>query len=216
MPESHFEFAHKGEIIRVPRPSGDRALYRLPMVWMPGRPTWRSWLAENHTRKEGIWLVTAKKGSGFPKLVYADAVEEALCFGWIDSVTGKVDERFSRQLYTPRKAGSTWSKVNKERISRLEPAGLIQPSGQRLIDMAREDGSWNVLDAIEALEVPEDLQKALQVLPAAWENWERFSPSSRKGILAWIAQAKRPETRTRRIEKTARMANEGKRAQFDG
>lgn len=175
------------------------------------RADWRRWLAANHGRTEGVWLVTFKKDSGKPHLPYADAVEEALCFGWIDSKPGKVDEQRSKLWMSPRKAKSAWSRVNKERIERLIAAGLMTAAGLAKIDAAKQDGSWTALDAVEALEIPADLRTALAVHKST-ANFEAFPPSAKRGILDWIRQAKTAATREKRILETARLAAVNERA----
>jgi uncharacterized protein YdeI (YjbR/CyaY-like superfamily) len=176
------------------------------------RDEWRDWLEQNHATVSGVWLVTFKKNSGQPYFSYGESVEEALCFGWVDSVGGKVDELRSMLYFAPRKAKSGWAKPNKERIVRLLEAGLMQPAGLAKIEAAKLDGSWTLLDAVEALEVPYDLEKALKEFPNATADFAAFPKSARRGILEWIVQAKRPETRAKRIEETARLANENIRA----
>lgn len=176
------------------------------------RAEWREWLIQNHTRPEGVWLIRYKKATGKPFLDYEEAVEEALCFGWIDSKPNKLDEERSLLWIAPRKAGSGWSKPNKERIERLLAAGLMMPAGLAKIEAAKVDGSWTSLDAIEALEIPADLAEALAALPSAAEYFEAFPRSVKRGILEWIVTAKRPETRAKRIDETARLAAENRRA----
>ena len=146
---------------------------------------------------------------------YEEAVEEALCFGWIDSTAKRLDEARTLQLFAPRKPRSTWSASNKERVARLEREGLLAPAGNAAIEVAKENGSWSALDAVERLEEPLDLAGALDTDAAARENWNGFSRSSRKAILWWVVSAKRPETRTKRVDQTVRMAAKGLRAQFD-
>jgi uncharacterized protein YdeI (YjbR/CyaY-like superfamily) len=186
-----------------------------PEVLVESREEWRAWLEANHEQSAGIWLVRWKKPSGRPHVAYADVVEEALCFGWIDSTVNRLDEKRSLQLFAPRKSRSTWSASNKERVARLERAGLLAPAGIAAIEVAKENGSWSALDAVVRLEEPPDLAAALDADAAARKCWDGFSPSSRKGILWWVVSAKRPETRAKRIEQTVRMAAKGLRAQFD-
>ena len=185
------------------------------IVEAPGRAAWRLWLAEHHEQRDAIWLVFHKQTSDGTSPSYEEAVEEALCFGWIDSTVNRLDERRSLQLFAPRKPRSTWSKSNKERVARLESEGLLAPAGIAAIAVAKANGSWTALDAAERLEEPPELAAALDADAAARENWNGFSPSSRKAILWWVTSAKRPETRAKRIEQTARMAARGLRAQFD-
>jgi uncharacterized protein YdeI (YjbR/CyaY-like superfamily) len=176
------------------------------------RAEWRAWLEQNQARKEGVWLVTYKKTTGKPRVEYDESVEEALCFGWIDSKGNKLDEERSLLWFAPRKVGSNWSASNKERVKRLSAAGLMTPAGLAKIEAAKADGTWNALDAVEALEVPSDLETALGSYSAARQNFEAFPRSVKRGILEWIANAKRPETRAKRVEETARLAQEDIRA----
>jgi len=176
------------------------------------RAAWRAWLEQHHMRKEGVWLITYKKASGKPILSYDEAVEEALCFGWVDSKGRALDDERTMLWYAPRKAGTGWSRPNKERIERLMAAGLMAPAGLAKIEAAKKDGSWSLLDAVEDLTVPPDLQAALDEYPSAAKHWEAFPRSAKRGILEWIATAKRAETRAKRIAETARLAEDNVRA----
>lgn len=159
-----------------------------------------------------MWAVTFKQAEGDLYVAYDELVEEVLCFGWIDSLRKSMDVRRSRQLMTPRKPGSGWSRVNKERIVRLEGAGLMTEAGRRLIDAAKADGSWTMLDAIENLEEPAELRAALDATPEARRNWDGFPSSAKRALLLWVGNAKREETRERRIEVTVTGASENVRA----
>jgi uncharacterized protein YdeI (YjbR/CyaY-like superfamily) len=185
------------------------------IVEVSDRAAWRRWLAERYGQRDAIWLVFHKKTSDGSSPSYEEAVEEALCFGWIDSTVNRLDERRSLQLFAPRRPRSTWSMSNKERVARLETEGRLAPAGVEAIEVARANGSWTALDAAERLEEPPELAAALDADAAARESWDGFSPSSRKAILWWVMSARRPETRAKRIEQTARMAAKGLRAQFD-
>lgn len=176
------------------------------------RAEWRTWLEQNHTRTQGIWLISYKKGIGKPRFEYSEAVEEALCFGWIDSKPNKLDEERSMLWFAPRKPSTGWSKLNKERVERLMVQGLLMPPGLAKIEAAQQDGSWNALDSIEALEIPPDLAQALADYPTATQNFEAFPRSVKRGILEWIASAKKSETRARRIAETAQLAAQNLRA----
>lgn len=176
------------------------------------RAEWRAWLEQNHMRTEGIWLISYKKATGKPRLEYEEAVEEALCFGWIDSKQNKLDEERSMLWYAPRKPGTGWSKSNKERVERLRAAGLMEPPGLAKVEAAMQDGSWYALDSVEALEIPPDLAQALEANPAAKQFFDSFPRSAKRGILEWISIAKKPETRAKRITETVRLAAENKRA----
>ncbi len=176
------------------------------------REEWRRWLADNHADSDGVWLVFWKVATGRPRIPYAEAVEEALCVGWIDSLGNRLDDERHLLLMTPRKRGSGWSRPNKERVERLTAAGLLRPAGLAAVEAAMADGSWTALDAVEDLVEPPELTAALDAVPAARASWDGFSPSARKGILQWIASAKRPGTRARRVEQSAALAAEGKKA----
>jgi uncharacterized protein YdeI (YjbR/CyaY-like superfamily) len=176
------------------------------------RAEWRAWLEQNQARTEGIWLIAYKKATGKPRVEYDESVEEALCFGWIDSKGNKLDEERSMQWFSPRKAGSNWSASNKERVERLIGAGMMTPAGLAKIEAAKADGSWNALDAVEALEIPPDLEAALRSYSAAGQNFDAFPKSVKRAILVWIANAKKPETRAKRVEETARLAQDNIRA----
>jgi uncharacterized protein YdeI (YjbR/CyaY-like superfamily) len=176
------------------------------------RLEWRIWLEQHHTRKEGVWLIGYKKATGKPRFEYEEAVEEALCFGWIDSKPNKLDEERSLLWFAPRKAGTGWSKLNKERVEKLIGQGLMMPAGLAKVEAAKQDGSWSALDAIEALEIPSDLEAAFAAYAEAKQNFEAFPRSVKRGILEWIAAAKKPETRAKRINETAKLAAQNLRA----
>lgn len=181
-------------------------------VEITSRREWRSWLRANH-EGESIWLVTYKQ-SVRPELhvEYDAVVEEALCFGWVDGQIRKVDAERTKHLLSPRKAGSTWSKLNKDRIAKLERTGLVEPAGRRVVERAKEDGSWTILDDVERLEEPDDLRDALDAVPTARTHWDAFPPSVRKAMLWWIKSAKRLPTRRTRLETVVTEASEGRRA----
>jgi len=181
-------------------------------VHPPTPADWRAWLAANHTRAEGVWLITYKKAAGKPTLSYEASVEEALCFGWVDSKGGKLDEERTMLYFAPRKAGSGWSRPNKERVERLIADGRMAPAGLAKIEQAKADGSWALLDAVENLEVPDDLAAEFARYPDARANFDAFPRSARRGILEWIVQAKTAPTRAKRIAETARLAQENVRA----
>ncbi len=176
------------------------------------REAWREWLAANHRDAPGVWVVTHKKAQGDRYVPYEALVEDALCFGWIDSKSRRLDERRSMLLMTPRKAGSGWSRPNKERLERLFAADRMAPAGIAIVEAAKADGSWTALDDIENLVEPDDLRAALDASPAARQNWDGFPRSAKRAILEWIASAKRPQTRAKRIEETTTLAARGERA----
>jgi uncharacterized protein YdeI (YjbR/CyaY-like superfamily) len=179
------------------------------------REQWRAWLAEHHDQLPGAWFVYFKKQTGKPRVSYDEAVEEALCFGWIDSLPRKLDEERSKLLFTPRKAKSVWSKLNKERIERLIAQGLMTTTGLAKIEAAQKDGSWNALNASDNLEVADDLAQAFRQNRTAEINFHAFSNSVKKAILQWLNSAKRAETRAARIKKLITMAAQNKRVNFD-
>ncbi|GAA1057834.1 hypothetical protein GCM10017608_02360 [Agromyces luteolus] len=185
------------------------------LVVVVSRGQWRAWLERHHADAPGAWAVTVRKPAlepGAEHVSAQDLNEECLCFGWIDSRPGAVDETRTALLCTPRKPGSGWSKVNKDRIEHLLADGLVAPAGLAAIERAKADGSWSSLDAVESLEVPDDLAAALDEYPDARSNFEGFPRSVRRGILEWIASAKRDATRASRIAETAALAEEGRRA----
>lgn len=184
----------------------------LEEVFAEDRAAWRRWLGRHHATSGAVWLVIAKKGSGLETVSYEEAVEEALCFGWIDAKANTRDARSYRQWMAPRKPGSGWSASNKARVQRLLADGRMAPAGLAAIDAAKADGSWTRLDASHALEMPRDLAAALRAFPNARRHFDAFPPSARRAILEWIDGAKRPATRTRRVEETARLAEDNVRA----
>jgi uncharacterized protein YdeI (YjbR/CyaY-like superfamily) len=188
------------------------ALDDAPHIQAEDRATWRTWLEANHATSRGAWLVTWRAGRGYPVLDYEAAVEEAICFGWVDSRPGRVDDDRARLYFAPRKPRSAWSASNKARVERLLAAGRMAPAGIAAIERARANGMWEHLDAVERLEVPGDLAGALAARPPAAENFEAFPRSVRRAILEWIAAARRPETRSARIEETASLAARNERA----
>jgi uncharacterized protein YdeI (YjbR/CyaY-like superfamily) len=185
---------------------------RHPSVHPLTRAEWRHWLETNHTRTNGVWLVSFKKATGKPRFEYNDAVEEALCFGWIDSKPNKLDAERTLLWFAPRKSGTGWSRPNKMRVERMFQSGLMAEAGLRKIEQAKLDGSWAKLDAIEDLIIPDDLAKALIQYPTATLNFTAFPRSAKRGILEWVATAKTQKTRAKRIAETARLASTNERA----
>ncbi len=176
------------------------------------RSEWRRWLEQHHATSTGVWLVSYKKATGKPRLEYAEAVEEALCFGWVDSKAATLDEERSMLTFTPRNPKSAWSRPNKERVARLGKEGRMAKAGLDAVATAKSNGSWTALDSVEALKVPPDLAKALAGNKKAKRYFDVFPPSSKRIILWWIESAKREETRARRISETVRLAAENVRA----
>lgn len=172
---------------------------------------WRKWLSENHNKKDAVWLVYYKKQSGKSTLTWSNAVDEALCFGWIDSKSETIDEERYRQYFSKRKPNSIWSKINKDKIEKLIANNLMTPAGFRVIEIAKQNGSWTILDEVEALIVPPDLRDALTKYTNALEYFDGLSKSNKKILLYWLVSAKRQETRRKRIEEIAKYASEGQK-----
>ena len=170
------------------------------------RASWRRWLEKNHAKAAGVWLVRHKVKSKKRCVSYEDSVLEALCFGWIDGKERSVDDEQYLQLFTPRRAKSTWAATNKARVKTLIAEGLMTSAGLAVIERAKADGSWNALDDIDAMVVPDDLAKALARNKTAGRNFDAYSASVKKGLLYWIASAKRPETRAKRIAETVKRS----------
>lgn len=179
------------------------------LIHVETRAEWRAWLAANHERPDGVWLVWWKSSTGKAAPSYDDAVEEALCFGWIDSTKRSLDEDRSMQWYSPRRRGSGWSRPNKVRLERIAAAGSMAPAGQRVLDAAVADGSWTLFDEVEDRIVPDDLEAAFAAHPGSRERWDTFTASQQKQALGWIVTAKRPATRQQRVDRTAALAAEG-------
>jgi uncharacterized protein YdeI (YjbR/CyaY-like superfamily) len=181
------------------------------------RQAWREWLEANHESKQAVWLIYYKKKSNLPTVLYSDAVDEALCFGWIDSKAKPIDEEKYMQFFTKRKPKSIWSKINKEKIERLTKEGLMTQAGFEIIEIAKQNGSWNILDESEALIVPEDLDNAFQKSPNAKDYFSSLSRSDKRNILQWLVLAKRQETREKRITEIIELAEQKlKPKQFRG
>lgn len=169
---------------------------------------WRSWLEQHHLSRKGVWVVFYRKSSGRASLTWSDAVDVALCFGWIDSKKIRIDDQTSHQFFSRRKAGSTWSAINKDKVTRLTGEGLMAPAGLNSIRQAQEDGSWTLLDTVEALVIPPDLQKALEAFEGAEAYFQSLSKTMRKMLLQWLVLARRPETRQKRVAEIARNASQ--------
>ena len=173
---------------------------------------WNKWLEQNHSRANGIWLITFKQATGRPRIFYDDAVESALCFGWIDSKPRTLDAERSMLWFSPRKKGSAWSKRNKERVEKLVAANRLYEAGLAKIEEAKQDGSWIKLDSVEALEIPSDLRKAFKSNLGSNSNFDAFPRSTKRAILEWIGNAKTEATRAKRVSETATLAAENIRA----
>ncbi|TDH24256.1 hypothetical protein EXU57_15710 [Segetibacter sp. 3557_3] len=168
-------------------------------VHAPTRKQWREWLVKNHDTENSVWLIIYHKASGTPSVYYAEAVEEALCFGWVDSKGNKRDSESSYLYFARRKPRSNWSKPNRERVERLISEGLMTPAGQKMIDLAKATGTWQALVQIDNLVIPEDLRQAFDQNPVAYQHFMGFSDSAKRMMLEWVLNAKKPETRQNRI-----------------
>jgi uncharacterized protein YdeI (YjbR/CyaY-like superfamily) len=183
-----------------------------PKVELSSRKEMRGWLHKHHDVAKGAWFITRKQSAG-GTIAWNDIVEEVLCYGWIDSLRRTMDDDRSKQLVTPRKPKSNWSAKNKAHVADLETRGLMHASGRAVVEAAKVSGTWAALDQVSALVVPSDLEEALAAAgQEATENFAAFPPSARRGILEWVVSAKRPETRANRVNHTARLAAENKRA----
>ncbi len=183
-----------------------------PHVHVETVQEWRDWLLAHHATEAGAWLVSWKSVTGRPRVPYVNAVEEALCVGWIDSSGRTLDDERHALWFTRRKPGSGWARTNKERIVRLEAEGRMTPAGRALIDAAKADGSWTLLDDVENLIVPDDLGVAFDRHPGSRAQFDAFPPSARRAMLEWLVHAKRETTRAARLEEIARLASHGVRA----
>lgn len=182
---------------------------------MRGREEWHRWLEAHHATSPGVWLERSKKGSRQRRISYEDALEEALAFGWIDGRAHRIDEELYKIMFTPRRPGSQWSARNKRRVEALTERGVMAPAGMAKVEAAKRDGSWSAHDEVEQGIVPPDLAEALEERGAA-DAFGRLSASRRKQFLRWISDAKRPETRTKRIQGTISLAREEDRKRGKG
>jgi len=179
-----------------------------PRVHPKTTAEWRRWLRDNHDKAQGVWFVAYKASTGRSRLTYEESIPDALCYGWIDSVNKPLDDERTALLFTPRKPGSGWSRTNKVRIDRLMKEGRMEAAGLAKIAAAKRDGSWTLLDSVEALEVPDDLRRALGV--AGLRKFEALTPGRRKEHLRTLVTAKRPETRTKRIAHITKLTRGGR------
>jgi uncharacterized protein YdeI (YjbR/CyaY-like superfamily) len=178
-----------------------------PETFYPAsRQDWRKWLQQNHKLKQSVWLVFYKKKSSMPTLSWSEAVDEALCFGWIDSRARPVDDEKYIQFFSRRKPNSVWSNINKAKVEQLIERQLMTPAGFESIDIAKQNGSWHILDDVEALNIPEALEKEFENRPGSKDFFLGLSKSVRKAILQWVVLAKRSETREKRIIEIAELA----------
>lgn len=184
----------------------------IPTFYANSTESWRNWLISNSLKEKGVWLIIYKKGSGQPSTTYPEAVDEALCFGWIDSKPNKRDSKSFYQYFSKRNPKSNWSRVNKLKIEKLLKENKMAPSGLEMVEIAKTSGTWNALDDVENLVIPEDLQKKFNNNKVAFEYYEKFPRSTKRGILEWIFNAKRPVTRQKRIKETVDLAEQNIRA----
>jgi uncharacterized protein YdeI (YjbR/CyaY-like superfamily)/alkylated DNA nucleotide flippase Atl1 len=174
----------------------------------PDRAAWRDWLAAHHASRKGVWLIIYHKKSGIPTVYYPDAVDEAICFGWIDSTRRKRDHQSFYQYFAVRNPKSSWSRVNKEKVERLLAANLMMPPGLQMVALAKDTGTWDAQNGVEALHMPPDLQATLARHPMATTHFEAFPKSVKRFALDWIGSAKHPYTRLSRVEEVAELANQ--------
>jgi uncharacterized protein YdeI (YjbR/CyaY-like superfamily) len=176
------------------------------------RAAWREWLVQNHAFEKNLRLIIYKKQSGIPSVTYDESVDEALCFGWIDSTRISWDEQSHAQFYSKRKPKSNWSRVNKAKVERLMAEGLMTSAGLEVIEWAKKTGTWTALDDVENLTIPDDLQAKLATNPTAKGYFDAFPRSAKRAILEWLLNAKQAETRLKRIEETVNLAEKNERA----
>lgn len=186
----------------------DKMQIEIETFYPRSRQEWREWLQNNHNKKQSVWVIYFKKKSNIPTVIYSEAVDEALCFGWVDSKSKPIDEEKFMQFFSKRKEKSVWSKVNKEKIERLTKAGLMTKAGYEIIETAKQNGSWTILDEAEALIIPVDLDKEFQKRKNAKDYFLGLSRSDKRNILQWLTLAKRPETRQKRITEIAELAEQ--------
>jgi uncharacterized protein YdeI (YjbR/CyaY-like superfamily) len=185
--------------------------FDFPIYHPPDVGAWRAWLAANHDTARGVWVASWRKASGRDRVPYEDLVEEAICFGWIDSTVNILDDERGLQMMTPRKPKSGWTRLNRDRFAALEAQGRMTDAGRRAVEVAKANGWWTTYDAVEDLIEPEDLAAALDASPAARAAWDGFPPSARKQMLWWVVSAGRPATRAGRITKIVSEAEQGRR-----
>jgi uncharacterized protein YdeI (YjbR/CyaY-like superfamily) len=178
----------------------------------PSRADWRTWLAQNHATEKSVWLIIYHKKSPTPSVYYDEAVDEALCFGWVDSKINKRDHESSFQFFAKRNPKSNWSRVNKAKVERLVADDLMTSAGLAMIDLAKKTGTWTALDDVENGVIPDDLQAKLDKFPTAKAHFDAFPRSAKRGILEWLLNAKQLETRTKRIEEIVTLAEKNERA----
>jgi uncharacterized protein YdeI (YjbR/CyaY-like superfamily) len=181
-------------------------------VHVTARAEWRAWLKENHDKEKEIWLIYYKKHTGKPRVAYDDAVEEALCYGWIDSIVKRIDDETYAQKFTPRKAESKWSELNKRRVEKLIKAGKMTEFGLKPVEAAKQGGAWErVIQPHKADTLPPELKEELAAHPRAWENFQRLAPSYQRHFIGWITTAKKAETRHKRLREAIDLLTQNKK-----
>ncbi|HEX2128631.1 MAG TPA: YdeI/OmpD-associated family protein [Solirubrobacterales bacterium] len=183
-----------------------------PELTFASAAEWEAWLEEHHDSSDGVWLKLAKKGSGIPSVTLDDALDACLCFGWIDGIRHSLDDRYFLQRYTPRRTRSKWSQRNKDKVAKLTAEGRMRPAGVAEVERAKADGRWEAAyPSPKNMKVPDDLERELAARPAAREAFESLSKTNRYAILYRLHDAKRPETRARRLAKFVAMLEAGER-----
>lgn len=183
----------------------------IPECTPKNRADWRKWLKKNHQTETAVWVIFYKSQTGKPSVNFSDAVDEALCFGWIDSKSVTIDAESYKQYFSVRKPMSVWSKLNKEKVAKLEEAGLMQPMGLAMIERAKQNGMWTKLDAAEALKMPKELRKALNDYEGAMAFWKKLSRTEKRNLLQWVELAKLETTKEKRINDIALLAAQGEK-----
>ena len=212
--KSNLELTENYKTTQKPK---DKMEKEIETFYPRSRQEWRNWLQDNHDKKQSVWLIYYKKKSKVSTIIYSDAVDEALCFGWIDSKSKPIDEHKFMQFFSKRKEKSVWSRVNKEKIERLTKEGLMTNAGYEIIEKAKQNGSWNILDEAEALHIPEDLEGEFDKRPNAKLYFLSLSRSDKRNILQWLILAKRQETRGKRIVEIVELADKNQKPkQFSG
>ena len=183
---------------------------RLPTIFLASAREWEEWLEANHATSPGVWLKIAKKDTGIESVRYPEVLESALCFGWIDGQREALDERYFLQRFTPRQPRSKWSKINREKAERLVPAGRMRPAGLAEVERAKADGRWEMAyESQSRIAVPDDLERELATRPQAKEFFFQLGSQNRYAILYRLQDAKKPETRARRLAKFVAMLEAG-------
>lgn len=193
----------------MPSPAVPPSASELPATWKfdfavyhpPDLAAWRAWLSANHGTARGVWVATWRRNCGREPVPYPDLVEEAICFGWIDSTMNTFDDDRGLQLMTPRKARSGWTRLNRQRVADMEAQGRMTDAGRRAVDVAKANGWWTIYDPVEDLIEPDELAAALDANPVARANWDALAPSLRKQLLWPVVSAAKPETKAKRIAK---------------